>query len=348
MRILVVIIAAIIGTQALGGAALSAGPARKVRLDEVKLWAYNIQDVHTKRQYEQLVGSHFDMYVLEPVVTEVGMESFDIAGLIQDIRGHTMQTYGFDPIVLAYVDTGQAENWRWYCNWKCEVGDPDWIVAEDPDDWEDCFPVQFWRDEWKDIVIYGHAGRSQVEETLKAGFDGIYMDWVEAFSDENVIASASEGIEFTAREMLAFIEEIAQYARFDSPNANPDYLIVAQNAPDLYPTDQSRYTSIVDAIAEEAVWFDGTGGFDNWRSKKGYNVKTKRLCPDWYRKVLRLLPKIRRHMPVFIVEYAQRKKAKRVYRRLAPEHGFVPYCTRRSLQRLSRKPYPYGYEPIDY
>jgi cysteinyl-tRNA synthetase len=324
------------------------GQAAKRTLDQVRHWAYNIQDVNTRRQEQALVGSHFDMYVLEPVVTEAGEQDFDIAGLIQAIRNHCVAEHGFDPIILAYVDIGQAENWRWYCDGGCEIGDPDWIVANDPDGWDDNFPVQFWRNEWKNIVIYGHQGRSHVEESLKAGFDGIYLDWVEAFSDENVTGSAPGGMAFTAREMLRFIEEIARYARHDSARANPDYLIVAQNAPDLFPIDPNRYVAVVDALAEEAVWFDGTGGFDNWGDKKGYNKKTSKIYPGWSREVLDLLPQIRQHMPVFVAEYAQKGKARKVYRKLAPKYGFVPYCTRRSLSRLSTKPYPEGYEPTDY
>jgi hypothetical protein len=34
-------------------------------MDEVECWFYNIQDIETDRQYDQLVGSHFDMYVIE-------------------------------------------------------------------------------------------------------------------------------------------------------------------------------------------------------------------------------------------------------------------------------------------
>lgn len=34
-------------------------------MDEVECWYYNIQDIETDRQYDQLVGSHFDMYVIE-------------------------------------------------------------------------------------------------------------------------------------------------------------------------------------------------------------------------------------------------------------------------------------------
>jgi cysteinyl-tRNA synthetase len=195
-------------------------------------------------------------------------------------------------------------------------------------------------------------GRSHVDEILKAGFDGIYLDWIEAFSDENVIeAAVAAGVD-TAPAMLQFLEEIRDHARYQSAYANPRFLLVAQNAPDLYPTDPARYRGVIDAIAMEAVWFDGDGGFDDWSDPAGYNVPTNSLYPGWTEEVLGYLTQLVQHMPVFVAEYAQdvgqETRATEVYTQLAPERGFVPYCTRRSLARLSSTPYPLGYEPLDY
>lgn len=324
----------------------------KMTLEEVKYWAYNIADCNTRRQRDELVGSHFDMYVLEPVVTEKGEENFDIAGLIRDIRNHNIKTRDVDPLILAYVDIGQAEDWRWYFEKGWKIGNPEWILGEDPDDWEGCFPVAYWYPAWQNIVIYGYKGRSMVEETLKAGFDGIYMDWVEAFSDESVVKKArQEGVN-TAREMFLFIERIRDYARAASAYANPDYLVIAQNAPDLYEKDPQRYLSLIDAIACEAIWYDGDGGFEDWNDPSGYNVPTNQIYPGWTEELLEFLQPIKKHMPVFCAEYAQdlngKNSATQVYQTLAPQQGFIPYCTRRSLARLSKTPYPRGYNPKDY
>ncbi|HDL77169.1 MAG TPA: hypothetical protein ENG36_00175, partial [Lentisphaerae bacterium] len=96
----------------------------KVSITNVRHWVYNIADVNTSTQREALVGSHFDMYVLEPVVTEKGEEDFDIAGLLRDIRQCIITQYHKDPIILAYVDIGQAEDWRWYWQTGWTVGNP--------------------------------------------------------------------------------------------------------------------------------------------------------------------------------------------------------------------------------
>ena len=335
---------------------------QKMQLADVAHWTYNIQDVHTDRQYDQLVDTNYDMHVLEVAVTEKGRKDYDIAGLVYDIRQHNIAVRGVDPIILAYVDVGQAEDWRWYWRSSWEVGDPRWIVAADPNDWAGNYPVAYWHPAWEDIVIYGYRGRSHVQETLDAGFDGIYMDWVEAFSDDNVIDRIMEdrGLgrraarEEAARLMLRFIVRIRDHAR----ETDPDYLIVAQNASDLHGFDPDRYEAAVDAIALEAIWWDGlngdgdrdgVGAFDDWDDPKGYNVRTNKLYPGWTEEVLGHLESMAGRLPVFCAEYAQdrggKQRATEVYEQLAPG-VCVPYATRRALARLSTTPYPAGYRSI--
>jgi cysteinyl-tRNA synthetase len=341
-----------------------ASRATKMTLGEVEYWGYNIQDVHTDRQYDQLTDSHFDLYVLEVVTTEKGMDDYDIGGLVYDIRQHNIDVRGVDPIILAYVDVAQAENWRWYWKSAWEIGDPEWIVGGDPNDWEGNFPVAYWYNAWEDIAIYGHQGRSHVQETLDAGFDGIYMDWVEAFSDDTVIDKVQDDFglgrgaarDRAAELMFDFIEKIGDFARA----SDPDYLVVAQNASDLYEYDPDRYEDLIDGIALEAIWYDGenedgdddgTGAFDDWGDPEGYNLHTNDLYDGWTEEVLDDLEGMPAGFPTFCVEYAQdigsRKRATEVYDDLAPG-VCVPYASQRSLSRLSTKPYPDGYKPRDY
>jgi cysteinyl-tRNA synthetase len=87
------------------------------------------------------------------------------------------------------------------------------------------------------------------------GFDGVYLDWVEAYSDEQVAAQAeAEGLD-PVQEMVCFVGDIASFGRAQ----NPDFLVIAQNAAELAKRDD--YVAIIDAIAQEQVWFDG--GADN-------------------------------------------------------------------------------------
>ncbi len=329
----------------------------KMQLSNIKYWAYNIQNVDTPQQREQLVGTHFDLYVLETVTTEKGQADFEMSQLVQDIRQYNIQTRNIDPIILAYVDVGQAEDWRWYWQDEWEIGNPEWIVGGDPNGWVGNYPVAYWHSVWESIAIYGYQGQSHVQATLAADFDGIYMDWVEAFSDDNVVAKVKADFGLTddaqarqkaAELMFDFIEKMGAQAQI----TNSDYLIVAQNASDLYDFNPLRYKELMDGIALEAIWYDGDGGFDDWADSQGYNVLTNDLYPGWTEAVLEDLVDIRNNnIPIFCAEYAQDISACNcatdVYETLAPDIC-VPYATRRSLQQLSTTPYPKGYSPQDY
>lgn len=125
----------------------------------------------------------------------------------------------------------RAESWRWYF-------EPEWESGAGLSDMAN-YPVAFWDPAWEDIVLHGHDGRSHVNETLSAGFDGIYMDWVEAFSDDTVIVALADARSLTTEQaselsaslMLDFIAKIRQYARSQAPQANPEYLVVAPDGP---------------------------------------------------------------------------------------------------------------------
>lgn len=344
--------------------------SRRMTLDAVQHWVYVIQGLDRPDVAASLLESHFDLYVLEPTVSERGMEDFDIAGLVAGIRAHNIAVRGVDPLILAYVDIGQAEAWRWYFDPAWSDGDgaltdaaPDWITGTDPDNWVDNFPVAFWHPDWQAVMTSGVNGRSHIDITLAAGFDGIYMDWVEAFSDDTVRAylqrtagvDDADSWDLSAALMLDFITGLRDYARDGSPLANPDYLLVAQNATDLRGFDPDRYDALIDAIAIEGLWYDGVDGdcnsFDDWDCQDGYNVPAVEVTDGWSREILEEhLAPILAHdiMPLFCAEYAQdvdgSDAATQVYTQLAP--GIcVPYATRRPLDRIATMPYPPTYDP---
>lgn len=155
-------------------------------------------------------------------------------------------------LALAYIDIGQAESYRtyWQPDWK--IGSPDWIAGEDPDGWEENFPVAYWREEWQSIWL-GSGG--YLLSIMDAGFDGVYLDWVEAYSDDNVVAIAKKDNVNARQAMIRWVGNIAEFTRARKPG----FVVIAQNAAELAQYDD--YVATVDAIAQEQVWFDG--GADN-------------------------------------------------------------------------------------
>jgi cysteinyl-tRNA synthetase len=170
---------------------------------------------------------------------------------MEDVVAH-LKNAPHPKLVIAYIDIGEAEEYRTYWQPHWRVGNPEWIAGEDPNGWEENYPVAFWHEAWQNIWL-GNSGLLQ--GILDAGFDGVYLDWVEAYSDENVKERAEDDGVDPLREMITWVRTIAGFTR----SQNPDFIVIAQNAAELSEYDD--YLSIIDAIAQEQVWFDG--GADN-------------------------------------------------------------------------------------
>ncbi len=327
-----------------------AAPAGPMSLDEVTYWAYQIQDISASGAVDALVASHYDMLVVEPTRTDWSSDDkyFDTRGMVTQLKDSQASDGTHRKLVIAYVDIGEAEDWRWYWswseNWDC-VGDPpadwpDYILACDPDGWAGNYPVAYWDPRWQDVVIYGQNQNSEpygdytsvIDEVIKDGFDGIYLDWVEGFENEDVVAAAQAEGKDPAVEMIAFIQEMRDYAT----GRNPDFLIIQQNGASLID-GHSELVNVIDAIAQEAVWYDGDAT-DDWGDPDGYDWPNDSDLINYY--IGYLEQYLDRDLPVFDCEYAL-SYADTAYAN-SLNRGYVPYATRRSLSRLTTRPPP-GY-----
>lgn len=199
-------------------------------ISQIKYWGYQIQALNEPGAVDALANSSYDMLVLEPTRTDWSSEdrNFDTQGMVQRLKETKASDGVHRKLIIAYIDIGEAEDWRWYWNWSKEwpVGDPlpaDWpsyIVTHDPDGWAGNYPVAYWDDRWKDIIIYGQNQDSSpygdyssvIDEVIKSGFDGIYLDWVEAFEDDAVADAAQSQGKDPEVEMINFIREMREYA----------------------------------------------------------------------------------------------------------------------------------------
>jgi cysteinyl-tRNA synthetase len=180
----------------------------------VRSWAYQIQGLDKSGAADALVDSPYDMLVIEPTRSAKGSEDFDTAGLVARLHER-------GKLVLAYLDIGEAEDYRFYWedDWRRPgrgaAGEPGFLVTVDPDGWSGNYPVAYWDQRWKDIVIYGE--HSLLNMALEDGFDGVYLDWIEAFGEPSVAAAAAAQDIDPAAEMVQFVGEVGQYARERSP-----------------------------------------------------------------------------------------------------------------------------------
>ncbi len=308
-------------------------------LSDVDSWFYYIgvnEDVDVV--LEQAAQSTYDMVVIDPIITERNSTDHDIAATVAML-------HEADKLVIAYIDIGQAEDYRTYWQPGWRVGNPEWIVGEDPDGWTGNYPVAFWWDEWQAIWF-----DDLLPLILEAGFDGIYLDWVEAYSDENVVAFAeADGVD-PVQEMIWFVSDIAEYTRAQRPG----FIVIAQNAAELVEYDD--YVDAIDAIAQEQVWFDGgadgiegdcplpatdadieTVAYVNSLSDacrqlhEDYPDSTLHVSSEEYLGYLTLARE--RGLIVFTVDYALEPDHVTWVHTTAREYGFIPFTGPRSLDR---------------
>ena len=319
-------------------------------LDDVAYWAYQLQGISEPGVVDVLIASHYDMLVLEPTRTDWSSDdkNFNTLGMVTQLKNSMASDGVHRKLVIAYIDIGEAEDWRWYWTWStgwdCQsprpADWPDYILTCDPDGWGGNYPVAYWDADWKDIVIYGNNQSSApygdytsvIDEAIKDGFDGVYLDWVEGFENTDVVTAAQAAGKDPAVEMIAFIQEMRNYAT----TRNPKFLIIQQNAAALLD-GHPELLNVIDAISQEAIWYDGDAT-DVWNDPNGYDSVNNVALINYY--ISYLDQYLNAGVPVFNCEYAL-SYASTAYAK-ATNKGYVPYVTRRPLSLLTTTPPP-GY-----
>ncbi len=316
-------------------------PGKPNPLSGVLYWAYQIQDIDHSGAVDALVKSRYDMLVLEPTRTDRNHKTFDTKGMVSRLHA-TQGASGKKRIVIAYLDIGEAESWRYYwkSDWEApttdDKGTPDFMIIPDPDGWAHNYPVAYWDPRWKDIII--HNKDSMLAKVLDDGFDGIYMDWVEAFVNKRIVQEAKDAGKDPAEEMIAFIREIRVFAQA----RNPNFLVIAQNASSL-AVGRPHYVKVIDAIAQEQIFYDGDAdtGWDDGDACDHVVPKVGATYSQaFYTKNLKVYSSA--GLPIFNAEYAcSQTKVKDAYTR-SRQLGYMPYVSRRPLSRLTTDA-PFGY-----
>ena len=315
---------------------------RRAMLFQVRNWLYLIDpNGLTEQVVSQIVASSYDMVVLDYIPSEASNQDFPMDEIISRLHNAP-----HPKLVIAYIDIGQAESYRIYWQEHWCVGNPAWIVGTDPDGWEDNYPVAFWQREWQEIWL-GDGGL--LNGLQRAGFDGIYLDWLEAYSDENVIAAAERDQVDAQAAMISWVRDLAEYGRA----RNESFLVIGQNAAELLA--EPDYFSILDAVAQEQIWFDG--GADNdppgdcplpataadidsasyydslspacKRQYDAYPESTLHVSSEEYLQDLR--PARQMGMPVFTVDYALSEDHIAAAFTQSMANGFVPFASSRAL-----------------
>lgn len=272
---------------------------RRGLLDAVRAWGCQFQNADVAR----IAASGLDLIVVDHALGE----SEIVAAARDDIERLKAKPGGGRRLVLAYLSVGEAEDYRpyWQNSWK--KSPPSWLGPANPA-WPGAYTVRFWEPAWKDIVFKGEE--SILAHIRKAGFDGVFLDRVDGYSDWEPKRPAAPF------EMIDLVSELASLARTGAP----DFLVVGQNSEPLLR--QERYRDLIDGVSKESLLYGlsapeapNSEGDIAW-SLAGLNAAH------------------RDGIPVFAIEYLDDAGKITAARSTLQRMGFVPFFANRALDRM--------------
>ena len=147
--------------------------------------------------------------------------------------------------VLAYMQIGQAEDYRDYWQEEWNTNPPDWMGPEDPD-WAGLYWVRFWEQDWKDI-LYGES-EAWLDRIMTTGYNGVYLDSYDPWYWEG------QGVENVDQLMSDLIVDIADYAH----GIDPNFSVVPQDPRNFDYTDPDLLAAI-EAVGIEEPFYGSSG-----------------------------------------------------------------------------------------
>lgn len=277
------------------------------------------------------------VYQLQNIdLAAIGETAFDLVVIDFSIDENTLFTAaqinalknspGGPKLVLAYMSIGEAENYRWYWNdsWDAnndgtpDPGAPAWLGPSNPD-WPGNYKVKYWNQAWQRI-IFG-TSNSYLNKIMAAGFDGVYLDIIDAY--EYWGAEGGEiAMQEAQRKMADFVKAIARYAR---SRKGSNFGIFANNGLEL--AAYSDYVRVVTGIGSESVWYVE----DTPQPEEGTNYVLSKL--DIFKAAGKL---------IMVMDYPSQQELIDDFYAKALAKGYVPYATNRVLDRITINP---GHEP---
>ena len=271
----------------------------KALLARMSRWGCQLQNVDPAA----IATTDLDLVVIEPMVDAAANSSLGR----ERIAAMQRKPDGSRRLVIAYLSVGEAGDYRpyWRGNWRERPAE--WLGSPNPK-WPGAYGVRFWHPAWQQIVF--DAPDSLLSRIIDAGFDGVSLDRVDAYSDW-------EGERRTAADdMVDMVARLAAKARA----TRPGFLVVAQNSEGLLPI--RRYRAAIDAVSKESLLFGRNGpGVPNTPEQIAWSLHF-------------LTPARRAGKPVLAIEYLDDPAQMAAARQRLAGLGFIPFFGNRLLDRL--------------
>jgi uncharacterized protein (TIGR01370 family) len=267
-------------------------------LSSVKSWSIDTAKyVGKPATAEDLAADTSDLLIVSP--TELVTKDHLLDKQVATIRGKMPKR-----VILALVDLGYVgpSSDLWNASWLDSSGRlsataPDWLVPLATD--SSRYRVRYWEADWQ--KKFG----DDVDRLRKAGFDGICIDGLGAYSAFLADRPSS------AVDMAATVETVARDARVHAANfyivpIDDDALVDRIN--DKQRTD---YVKVVDGVVGENVFYHGDKAVDNDLNPQADMITGL----DRYQYA---------HKPVFVVDRVTAAEKVADFKERAKARGYLP------------------------
>ncbi|MBN1993420.1 MAG: endo alpha-1,4 polygalactosaminidase [Anaerolineae bacterium] len=218
----------------------------ELSLKTVASWFYTLEPELAPATVSRLADSNDDLIVLDFIPSDINHPDYPVSEVVS-------QLHRAGKLVVAYLNIGQAESSRTYWQADWTPGAPWWLIETESANRYGRFPVGYWNDEYRDIWL---AEDGYLQAILDAGFDGVYLDGLEAYRDEAIVAFAQEDEADPVQEMIWLVGDIAGFGR----DRQPEFMVIGHNAAELINLDETgALLAALDAIAQEEIWFGRAG-----------------------------------------------------------------------------------------
>jgi len=144
-------------------------------LNQIKNFLYliNPEKFTSKQEFiSAITQTNYDLLIMDLFINDhTEFTQTEISQLKAKLNGG-------ERLVICYMSIGEAENYRYYWQSDWNTNKPIWLEDLNPD-WEGNYKVRYWYVPWQDI-IFGNDD-SYLKKILDAGFDGVYLDIIDAF-----------------------------------------------------------------------------------------------------------------------------------------------------------------------
>lgn len=116
-------------------------------------------------------ATEYDAFIIDAFWAEEALTAADVDQL-------KTKPGGGRRLVVSYMSIGEAENYRFYWQDAWYTSQPSWMAGENPS-WPGNYKVRYWDETWQ-AIIFGQSD-AYLDRILAAGFDGVYLDIIDAF-----------------------------------------------------------------------------------------------------------------------------------------------------------------------